>query len=265
MILHDQHVHSKYSADSNEELKLYFEKAVELGCKYFVTTDHFDLDLVEHHEDWTVDFDAFKKEIKSLTQIYTSITPLLGIEVGYRTDKLDEIISQIKSEDFDLVNLSIHDIPDADFYWIKYFNKFGINNLMNKYFDAMIEATKNFDNFDVLSHIDYAFKTIYLEDYSYDISIFEEKIKQVMINLINKNKALEINTKVQEAINKDSHTKYLLNLYKSLGGRYLTLSSDAHSVKRYKSSFDKYTKMIKECGFDHLVYFVKRKMYIYNI
>ena len=265
MILHDQHVHSKYSADSVEDLKLYFEKAKALGCSYFVTTDHFDLDLVEHHEDWTVDFDSLKKELKKLSEIYPTITPLLGIEVGYRVDNLDKINAQLAEEEFDLVNLSIHDIPDADFYWIKYFNKFGVQELMNKYFDAMIEATLNFTNYDVLSHIDYAFKTIYLDDNSHDISKYENKIKQVFLNLIKNNKALEINTKVQEAINNDNHLKYLLKLYKSLGGIHLTLSSDAHSVNRYKSSYDYYVNIIKEEGFDHLVYFIKRKMYIYNI
>lgn len=56
MILHDQHLHSKYSHDSNEELINYIEIANRMGCKYFVTTEHFDLDLVINHEDWIVDY-----------------------------------------------------------------------------------------------------------------------------------------------------------------------------------------------------------------
>ena len=76
--------------------------------------------------------------------------------------------------------------------------------------------------------------------------------------IIEKDKCLEINTKVQNAIN-DEHTLYILSLYKKLGGKHLTLSSDAHAADRYCSSFDKYIKIIKEEGFDHLCYFVNRE------
>ena len=76
---------------------------------------------------------------------------------------------------------------------------------------------------------------------------------------------LEINTKVQESINDDEHLKYILRLYKSLGGNYLTLSSDAHKKERYLSGYDKYSKIIKNSGFDRLCYFVKRELYFYDI
>lgn len=265
MKLHDQHVHSKYSVDSEQELKDYFEYASKLGCKYFVTTEHFDIFLVEFQEDWTVDYGALKNEINQLKKEYPNITPLIGIEVGYKEDHIDKLNEMINSEDFDVVNLSIHDGDNVDFYWIKYFEKYGYENLMNMYFEIMIDATKTFTNYEVLSHIDYGFKTVYLADNSYSISQYENQIKEVFKNLIQNNKALEINTKVQEAINDDNHTLYLLKLYKELGGTKLTLSSDAHSVERYCSGFDKYIEMIKNCGFDHLVYYVKRKEYIYPL
>lgn len=265
MIIHDQHVHSKYSMDSTQELEPYIKKANELGCSYFVTTDHFDFDLVEHHTNWTVDYLSLKKELEELQKKYPNITMLLGIEMGYRRDRLDDICAQLTRENYDVVNLSIHDNEYADFYWEKYFAKYGIDQLMHIYFDEMIEATSSFFNYDVLSHIDYGFKTVYLMDNHYQISRYEDKLKMVMKNLIQNHKALEINTKVQEAIHDDEHTKYLLRLYRSLGGEKLTLSSDAHSVQRYQSSFEHYKKIMKECGFDHLVYFVKRKEYIYNI
>ena len=134
---------------------------------------------------------------------------------------------------------------------------------MKLYFNIMINATSSFTKYNVLSHIDYGFKTIYQNDNSKKIKEYESYIVEVFKNLIKNNKALEINTKVQEAINDDNHTLYLLKLYKSLGGEKLTLSSDAHSSERYKSSFDHYMKLIKECGFNYLVYFVKQKEYKY--
>ncbi len=265
MIIHDQHVHSKYSMDSNQELEPYIKKAIALGCSYFVTTDHYDFDLIEHHIDWMVDYEALKKDLLMYQKKYPMIQMLLGIEMGYRSDHLEDMNRQLKKENYDVVNLSIHDNAYADFYWEKYFIKYGVDELMNAYFDEMIEATATFFDYNVLSHIDYAFKTIYLMDNNYKISKYEEKIKKVMQNLIQNGKSFEINTKVQEAIHDDHHTIYLLKLYKSLGGEKLTLSSDAHSVERYMSSFEHYQKLIKACGFDSLVYFIKRKEYKVNL
>ena len=138
---------------------------------------------------------------------------------------------------------------------------------MNAYFDQMIEATSNFQNYDVLSHIDYAFKTTYLMDETKTtkLSIYEDKIKKVLNNLIKNDKTLELNTKVQQAIGDIEHTKYLLKLYKSLGGVNLTISSDSHSCERYLSGVEYYQQIARECGFDHLVYFVNRKRYNYQI
>lgn len=265
MILHDQHVHSMYSADSNEQLKNYLEVALKEGCKYFITTEHFDLDLVEFHDNWIADYDGVEKELCKLKKDYPNIEMLLGIEAGYKEDKIDEILEKLNSKDFDVINLSIHDGPNIDFYWYKYFEKFGEDKSIKLYFDIMIKATATFTKYNVLSHIDYGFKTIYCNDNSKKISDYEPYIKEVYKNLIRNNKALEINTKVQEAIKDDNHTKYLLNLYKELGGERLTLSSDAHSSNRYKSSFNHYIDLIKECGFKYLVYYVKQKEYKYYL
>lgn len=265
MVLHDQHVHSMYSADSNEKLKNYLEIASKMNCKYFVTTEHFDLDLVEFHENWIADYEGVQKELDSLKEEYSNIEMLLGIEVGYRKDKLELINEKLDSFTFDVINLSIHDAKYADFYWYKYFEKYGVDSLMKTYFEIMIEATSTFTRYNVLSHIDYGFKTIYEKNNSNKISKYEEYLKEVFKNLIKNNKALEINTKVQEAINDDSHTRYILNIYKKMGGTKVTLSSDAHSARRYRSSFDYYKNIIKDCGFDYLVYYVKQEEYRFPI
>ena len=72
-------------------------------------------------------------------------------------------------------------------------------------------------------------------------------------------KALEINLKVQKYL-PVAHTRYILGLYMSLGGKYLTISSDAHQLKTYYENLDKYIKIIKEEGFNKLTYFVKREI-----
>ncbi len=265
MILHDQHIHSKYSHDSTEEISNYLEIAKKRGCLYFVTTEHYDLDAVSFFCDLIADFTSLQKELKSYQKQYPTIKMLLGIELGYKKDRIKDLEQVLNSYDFDVINLSIHDGNNVDFYIYDTFLKKGEVTLLNEYFDLIIEATTNFTHYNVLSHIDYGFKTVYLVNNKIKISAFEEKIKQIFTNIIKHGKTLEINTKVQEAINDDNHLRYILNLYYQMGGRKLTLSSDAHKSERYASRFEHYQKIIKACGFNYLVYFVKQKEYKYFI
>ena len=85
MKLHDQHVHTIYSADSMASLEEYYQLAQQLGCKYFVTTEHVDLDIAGKGVDWLADFSSLKKHLDNIS-LPNGPIPLLGIELGYRND-----------------------------------------------------------------------------------------------------------------------------------------------------------------------------------
>lgn len=262
--LHDQHVHTCFSADSKEDLEEYIKIATNKGCKYFVTTDHLDLDIAGSKKDWIADYGKEFELFNSFKDKY-HIEFLMGIEYGYKVSERIRIEEVLKEVPFDIINASVHDYNKIDFYFYKDFEKYGIDYTIDKYFELLIDLANSDWDYDVLSHIDYGFKTLYLLDNNYSIKDYEEELINIFKGIIKNNKALEINTKVQEAINDDGHLKYILRLYKSLGGEYLTLSSDAHNKERYLSGYDKYVKIIKDSGFDRLCYFVKRKMYFYDI
>lgn len=262
--LHDQHVHTSFSADSKEDVEEYIKIATNKGCNFFVTTDHLDLDIAGTGRDWHADYKQEFELFDSLKDKY-NIQFLKGIEYGYKVSERKRIEEVLKEVPFDIINASVHDYENIDFYFYKDFEKYGIEKTITKYFELLIEVANSDWDYDVLSHIDYGFKTLYLQDNNYSIKNYEKELILIFKGIIKNSKALEINTKVQEAINDDEHLKYILNLYKSLGGNLLTLSSDAHEKKRYLSGYDKYVRIIKDSGFDRLCYFVKRKMYFYDI
>lgn len=257
MKLHDQHVHTIYSADSMASLEEYYLKAQHLGCQYFVTTEHVDLDIAGKGVDWLADFSALKKHLEKIAIPYGPI-PLLGIELGYRKDLILRFQKIFEDNQFDIINLSVHDSGNSDYYYIDGFIEKGIKNTLRYYYQQMFEAIQNFDNFNVLSHINYGYKTVYKFDHNYDFFSDIDIIEKILLSLIKKEKALEINTKVADDLPIE-HTINLLKLYKRLGGTKLTISSDAHEVSRYLESFDKYLKIIKEIGFKYLCYYVAKK------
>ena len=263
---YDQHTHSSFSKDSQEELENYFKKASEEGIEYVCTCEHFDYHTVVDGTSWEADFDSLIKYHEKMKEKYPNITPLLGIECGYKLTSIKPINEKLAKYPFDIVQLSIHDNDLFDYYFKEAFSS-DIDRELICYFTQMIGGLHRMKDFDVLSHIDYGFKTVKQMDHSLEISRYEIYLKEIMSLVIKLDKALEINTKVLEGISEIDHDyhhlDYILELYKSLGGHKLTLSSDSHKVSRYRISFDVAMKIIKNHGFSELSYFIKRKEYKY--
>ena len=254
--LHDQHVHSSYSVDSNAKISDYLNITREKGCKYFVLTDHIDY-MRDFAEDSIVEFDALEKEENELASIYKDIVILKGVEIGYRAPFKDEIDKLINEHQFDIVICSVHNKGKIDYYYKEEVLKMGVDKFLLVYFENVLEAVVNMDNFDVLGHFDYGFKTAYLVDNRINITTYQEIIKQIFTKLVEKQKALEINTKVLNVLG-EQHLKEVLRMYKEIGGEKLTISSDAHTPDRYLDGVEKYIKIIKETGFDYLCYYINR-------
>ena len=274
-VLHDQHLHSSFSNDSEEDLRNYYIEAKKIGAQYVITTEHYDFATTVDGTTWSVDYDNLIKYQKELQKEFPTITPLLGLELGYRKEYLKEMNEISNKYDFDLIQLSIHDGQRGDYYFKSTFID-DIEGTMNLYFDAMVEAMKTFKNFDVLSHIDFGFKTIVQINNKYKLNMFEDRIREVLTLLVKLGKPLEINGKVMEVLNEeylksdstyryDDHLRYLLSIYKECGGEKLTLSSDGHKASKYRLDFDRHMATIKEMGFTKLSYFIKRKEYFYDL
>jgi len=264
-VLHDQHVHTKYSLDSTQDIKEYLDKAKELGLSYFITTDHVDYNIVMDGKDYICDINKEKEELDLLQSQYPSIKIMQGIEIGYKKIYESRIKEFIKRGNFSLINLSIHDANNVDFHKMSSIKEHGVEYSFKLYYSSMNDLVTSGIDFDVLTHIDYCYEAIYHEFPEYKFLDYKEEIVKILKQLIKLDKCLEINTKIQERLNDDDHLRELLSLYKSLGGQNLTISSDVHSIERYRNSFDKYIKIIKEAGFDHLCYFVDRKRFEFPI
>ena len=67
MKYYDQHIHSSFSKDSEEDLENYFIKAKENGIEYVITCEHFDPHTSVDGTSWDADYDAliaYQKKLK---------------------------------------------------------------------------------------------------------------------------------------------------------------------------------------------------------
>lgn len=263
----DMHVHSGHSNDSTCPMEDMVQAQIARGTKIMAFTDHFH--IIHYPE-----FDIFKPisgscaEAAELAKKYAGQCQILtGVEVGERMwypeawDKMKEMCQ------YDVVIGSVHLVRHPgyeDYYSRMKFSEMPIDEIykyMDHYFDDMMEMIETLD-FDILAHLTCPLR--YITGYHHveiDLSVFEEKITKILARIIEKNIAFEVNTSSYDILGDWMPTKEIVRKYYEMGGRMVTLGSDAHVTKNASVYFEEAIADLKEIGFTHIYYYKGRKAY----
>lgn len=261
MIKADFHTHSYFSTDSKAIPESMIDGAIKKGLTHLCLTDHMDLDYPGTTPAKPLfEFDA-EKYFEVLTPLKErtasdSFTLSIGVEFGLRPNRpdLNERMHQLLSDHpFDFVLGSVHllgnEDPYYEEYWLKHTSSTG--EIMHRYFNDMLSALKEYDNFDSLGHLDYLIRyvpaTLGVKDYVY--TEFREVIDEILKLLIKKDKALEINTAGLVKGLSCFHPKAeIVSRYLELGGKLITIGSDGHAPEMLAAEFDKTEELLSALG-----------------
>lgn len=245
----DYHVHTEFSPDSQAEVVKYITKAKELGLDYLLFTDHVDFggidpDFMEH-----IDYYKYKEYMKNLESQY-EIPIKIGVEIGYEKNHKDEIEELLESHDFDFVIASIHYGNGLDFYLGDFFTGKTKYEAYTEYFNIVLDMVKNFKSYDVVGHLDYITRYGPYEDKHYDYDDYKDIIDEILITIIDNNKAIEVNTSgLRGELNVTFPKDEVILRYKQLGGKIITVGSDCHFVQDYKADFKEVISNLNSMGF----------------
>ncbi|MBQ8896184.1 MAG: histidinol-phosphatase HisJ family protein [Clostridia bacterium] len=272
----DNHSHTQYSGDipkgrgnSVRELCL---SAIEKGLKGIAITDHFDIDGIRDGFFPPLDHDSVAQDIyEARAEFAGKLTVLQGIELGQATHMPEESHSQLASQPYDIVLGSVHavrgiiDFADTD---IKSMSKNEYIRLWEQYIEEMLD-TIEWGNFDVLTHITYP-KRYYLGNGITEFPDIKNKGREyfepVLKAVIDKGITLECNTSgLRQAMGECLPNRDLLSFYYELGGRDITIGSDAHKAIDVGANFADAKEMLSDIGFTHLASFCLRKKDFYRI
>jgi histidinol-phosphatase (PHP family) len=272
----DNHSHTQYSGDipkgqgnSVRELCL---AAIEKGLDGIAITDHFDIDGIYDGYFPPLDHEAIARDITESREEFKGKLKLLhGIELGQATHMPDESNVQLKSQPYDIVLGSVHavrgiiDFADTD---IAGMTKNEYTRLWEQYIEEMLD-TIAWGNFDVLTHITYP-KRYYLGNGITDFPDIKNKGREyfepILKAVINKGITLECNTSgLRQTMGECLPNEDLFRFYYELGGRDVTVGSDAHKAKDLGANFNDAVEMLKSIGFDRLAKFELRKKDFYNL
>ena len=256
----DLHTHTEHSPDGHCSALEMCEAAVAKGLSVIAFSDHYDL---------TPDFEKFaydKQAVLSLSDATKAgeafegkLIVLRGIELGEALHDLPKTAPILNAE-YDIILGSVHNLNGkADFIALDY-SQIDIYEYLDEYFDELIKLSA-WHGVDVITHMTIPLRYITgRHGIPVDIERYNKKIDKVLSNIISTGKALEVNTsELNGALGKTMPDEKIIKRYRELGGKLITVGSDAHYATDIGRGINEAIKMISDCGFDKLTYFVNRK------
>ena len=235
----DQHMHSNFSFDSNEDLENYINVS---NKNDIVTTEHLDFaNPIINYEDSSINYLKYIEEIDSLNKKYSNKF-FSGIEIGYTPNSEKRIEDFLKDKNFNLKLLSIHQNGLYDYMCV---NKklISLEALIQEYFEKMIQVLESSIEFNVLAHFEYGIRIIDISVADFD-SLASKFLNKIIELIVKKEIAFEVNTKSMYKYKKENLYSYMIEKYLKKGGKLFTLGSDAHNIKDYAYKFDEARKFL---------------------
>lgn len=218
----DTHMHCTFSVDS----EMHIEEAAAAAKTHnmgMVITEHMDIDYPTNPQSFLFDVDEYFAVFGN----YRSDKLLLGIEIGLQPSCHTENSKIVLNAPFDMVIGSIHVAEHVDIYMQSFYAGRDKRSAYDVYWQDMFSCTRDYTDYDTLGHIDYICRYATYADPN--LNIHEaEYWPEICRNLIKNGKALEINTRRLDDPLAVMTLEPFYKVYKDLGGKYVTLGSDAH-------------------------------------
>lgn len=208
--------------------------------------------------------------MKKLKKDYkNNIDIKIGIELGLQPHLKGKYEEIFNCEDIDFIIGSFHCVRGMDVADKNFFEKYSKDEAHRIYFEEILNTIDVFPKINVCGHLDFINrygKNIY-EDYKkINFEMHKEIIDKIFTKLIEKNMGIEINTSALRYGLRDFHPcRRILKRYKELGGKIITIGSDAHRALDIMRDFDGAKKVLKELGFENFSTFTKRKVEYKNL
>ena len=251
MFYADYHTHSSFSTDSETPMEENIKAAIGLGMKEIAVTDHIDFDFPDPAWPFLFDYAPYRAEVERLRGIYGSqISILLGVELGLQRHVYGEIDQFLKDNQFDFVIGSSHCVDQCDLCAPDFFVGKTKEEAYEAYFEDVLYHVEHCPVFNVYGHIDFISRYGGYEDKTLSYAQYAPVLDNIFRALIAQGKGLEINTSgFRYGLNRTHPQVDLLKRYYELGGRILTVGSDAHKPEDIGADFAVAYELMKEVGF----------------
>ncbi|MGM7724340.1 histidinol-phosphatase HisJ family protein [Metabacillus sp. Hm71] len=256
MYLMDFHHHTNHSFDSTAMMEEVCIQAIKNHIKEICFTEHFSVNPLAPTYGH-MDFTKYKNDIQYCQEKYGQhISIKMGIELCEPHLLKDQYEQTLKSLNLDFILGSVHNLNNQKLRLSLKKHNLHAHTI---YFEELYQMVATAD-IDVIAHFDLIKRYAYKEYGIYSFHDYQEIIEQIIKKAIDRNIGMEINTSgLRTQLNQTMPSLDILKLYKTLGGEILTIGSDSHKAESVGAKLRDAYSLAKECGFDYIYSFDKRK------
>ncbi len=255
----DLHIHTDNSDDGFDPVSLMGEYAVKKNLVIAAITDHCECNRYKKDGFDKTIRQSFDISIREKENFKNDIKLIAGMELGQAMQALPEAEDALAARDYDFVIGSLHNVAGEEDFWKVDYKTRDAEKLLHRYYDELCELLE-WGKFDTLAHINYPLRYIIgVEHIDLNLAEYEKQVDDVLKLVISKNKALEVNTSgLRQPYGKLIPDVDILTRFKELGGKYVTIGSDAHHYYDVGAGITEGLNAIKQAGFDEITYFENR-------
>lgn len=257
--MYDYHLHTSFSGDSDEDMEAIIIRAIKEKGKELCFTDHLDYDYPTIDISFDFNDEAFTEHFNQLKNKYKDqIILRKGIELGLQPHLAKECSAFVKHFKPDFVLCSFHVVEKNDLYVGEFFNDKTPTEAWKKYYKDVYDTLSLFKDYSVVGHLDLPKR--YSEGAATDpIEHYKDELIKVLKLIIKDDKGIEVNMSGLRLGKPSLPGRDIIELYYELGGKYITLGSDAHRKEDIYSHVEEVLEMLSEIGFTSFTTFESLK------
>ncbi|HYW23350.1 MAG TPA: PHP domain-containing protein [Terriglobales bacterium] len=248
-------MHTQFSWDAPRgDMEATCRRAVEIGLPAVAFTEHADFTGGGYPDYHPLDVSAYRGEVERCRALFPSLRVLSGVEIG-QPHRFPAAAAAVLAEGrVDRVLGSVHCVP-----WEGGLTDVSVEGMLTPeraaatvraYFVELLALVESGQQFEVLAHIDYPKRYWPHAELPYRDADYEEEIRAVLRSAAARGSVLEANT----SRGANPHRGLcpgptVLGWWVEVGGRAVSLGSDAHDPDRIARGFELACDVVEAAGF----------------
>ncbi len=250
MIPTDYHLHSTHSADGHASVREMCEAALEVGLTEIGFAEHLDFDRDDPHYGY-LDDAAYSEAIAEAQAAYAGrLRVRKGVEFDFRRAYGEEVGETLASMEFDFVIGAVHTAAGRQIWNLGEtpLSEADLRGLLDDYL-AEVEALAASGWCHVIAHFDYVYKQMPGRAAACRDARYWERVERILVRCIAGGVAVEVNTHhvLDRGLGMAADVE-ILDRYARLGGRRVTVGSDAHRPGDVAHGFAEAETALREVG-----------------
>jgi histidinol-phosphatase (PHP family) len=251
-------MHTDLSPDSSVPIDVYAQAAIDHGVAEIAITDHVDFEPGAQAYDYAA-FDLRERIVREAAERWGphGVQIRFGVELTYDRAWEQDIRDHLARHAYDFTIGSVHDRVESPYSprnvaaWVA---GRSLRDIVAPSFDE-VEAAARSGLFDAIGHIDGVKRYLYPHVRPDAFEAAPELYEPILHALVESGTALEVNTSgLRYTIAQAFPHPAIVARFRELGGRAVTVGSDAHRAEHANWGLAEGYGIVAEAGFDALTF-----------